>query len=427
MATVRFYTRSEVDKLASVYVQFRDGSDIKLRVITPFRMYPSYWNEKLQRLKPNILFTEELTRDQAKDIEDRLTALKDAIQREHFKLSAPPSTDWLKGVVDKFYYKDAPKNETLRQYLNRFCEEAKAGVRLATVGTTKRRYSYETLRGMRGSVKSFEMFEDAAHRSSNFNDIDIAWYDAFVAFYYERGCSANYVGRHIKTLKTIMHMAREEGLHQNIDIDRKSFKVISEKVDPIYLTEDEVHRMFIKDLSDQPHLERARDIFLAGVYTAQRYSDYNRINKSMIKNGEIHLVQQKTNEKCIIPIKPELEIILKKYDYTLPKSHEQKVNLHIKTVGEKCEINDPIAIEEYKGGLKVKKTEPKYKLIRTHTARRTGITLMYLAGIEPIDIMKISAHRTEREFLKYVRVSKEQTSKRLKTHPYYSGNVLKVV
>jgi hypothetical protein len=50
---------------------------------------------------------------------------------------------------------------------------------------------------------------------------------------------------------------------------------------------------------------------------------------------------------------------------------------------------------------------------------------MYLAGIPVIDIMKISGHKTEREFLKYIKVTKEQTEINLASHPYFIGNTLK--
>jgi len=51
---------------------------------------------------------------------------------------------------------------------------------------------------------------------------------------------------------------------------------------------------------------------------------------------------------------------------------------------------------------------------------------MYLEGIPTIDIMKISGHKTEREFLKYIKVSKEETAVILSDHPYFVGNTLKI-
>jgi hypothetical protein len=60
---------------------------------------------------------------------------------------------------------------------------------------------------------------------------------------------------------------------------------------------------------------------------------------------------------------------------------EQKVNMHIKTVGEKTKITENIEVEKTKGGLKVKISVPKNELIKKHTDRLTGCILMYLAGI----------------------------------------------
>ncbi len=430
MATVKFFLRTKLDKLAPVYMRITDTGGVNLIVKTSFKMVPSYWNEKKQTCKDNILDTKVFTKKKAKEIEDKFTELKDKILFESYDLKGPVTLDWLNETVYKYFNKDVPKNETLRQYIDRFYNEAKAGTRLASVGTTKRRYAYETLRSLKGTKLSFEMFEDETGRKSNFNDITIDWYNDFLAFYYKRGCGANYIGKHIKNLKTIMRQAREEGLHNNTEIERRSFKALSEPSESIYLTAKEVQAMYEKDLSDSPVLAKVRDVFLCGVYTAQRYSDYSRISKDMIKEEDgtkyIELIQQKTGEKCLIPMRPELETILSRYDYTLPKTFEQKINFNIKEVGKLCDIKEGIVTETYKSGMKVKKTTPKYKLIKTHTARRTGCTLMYLAGVQPIDIMKVSGHKTEREFLKYIKVGKKETAMNLARHPYFIGNPLSV-
>lgn len=432
MATVRFYIRSKVDRLAPVYLRYVDGRGTELRLMTPFKLFPKYWYEKGQRLKPNILYSEELTATDAEDIKNKFSQLRDRILRESFDLSAEPTLEWLKDVVDKFYYKETPKDkpETFREYFNRFYNEAKAGTRLATAGTTKRRYSYESLRSIRGTLLSVEMFMDNKKRKSDFNDITIDWYNEFLQFYFKRGCGANYLGRHIKMIKTVMRAAREEGLHQNTEIERKSFKTISEPSENIYLTEEEVSAMYNLDLSENLLHDKVRDVFLAGVYTAQRYSDYSRISRENIKEvdgvGYIELVQQKTGEKCIIPIRPELEAILKKYNYNLPKTFEQKVNFNIKKIGAACKITEPVTVVKYKSGMRVTETVRKCDLIKTHTARRTGCSLMYLAGVQPIDIMKISGHRTEKEFLKYIKVGKQETARNLSRHPYFLGNPLSI-
>ena len=135
---------------------------------------------------------------------------------------------------------------------------------------------------------------------------------------------------------------------------------------------------------------------------------------------------QKTKELVVIPIRPDLNLILSKYNYNLPKTYEQKVNKYIKEVGKQAEIKEIIHTETIKGGLTVKAATPKYELIKTHTARRSGCTNMYLAGISTLDIMKVSGHKTEGEFLKYINVTKEQTAMNLANHPYFMGTHLTV-
>lgn len=108
------------------------------------------------------------------------------------------------------------------------------------------------------------------------------------------------------------------------------FITYREDIEPVYLTEEEIDRLYNLDLSGKgnEHLELARDVFLVGCWTALRYSDYSRINKDHITTtGKgvkvIRIKTQKTGEPLDIPIRPELDDILSKYDYTLPKTHEQ--------------------------------------------------------------------------------------------------------
>lgn len=457
MATIRFYTRStsKVD-MAPVWIRFTDGRQTNIRFKTPFKMVPDYWNEEKQSLKQRILYSDIFNEAEAKDIEDKFVQLKDYILREHFKLTAPASKEWLKSVINKFYYKDEPvKKETLNQYIKRYIDEATSGERLNS-GNPPMKYDYGSLRVLRGFMLSFNHFQGVVeeekkdsegnvipkkrrgkewpkqpYKPLDFNDINQDFYKDFVKYFYSRGCSGNYIGKHIKSLKTLMRKARQEGLHNNLAAEQREFKTISEPSDSIYLSEAEIKKLYDLDLSDNKVQQIVRDVFLCGVYTAQRYSDYSKINKSNIKmvgnKKVIELVQQKTGEKCIIPIRPELETILKRYDYNLPKTFEQKVNENIKKIGLKAKITEIINIEKNQGGLKVKTKVKKYELIKTHSARRSGCTNMYLAGIPTIDIMKISGHKTETEFLKYIKVSKEETAIALSNHPYFIGNPLSLV
>ena len=441
MATVKYLTRTKVSKLAPVYIRFRDKDNTDLWVQTPYKMFPEYWNNKKQEFKKNMLytgvFTEKMAREQQRDFDK----LSDTILDEFNKLTTNVTTEWLTKVINTYYYKKTPGTENFNQYVARYVEEAKTGDRLAKTNNTQKRYGYGSIRNLQGFKLSFEMFCNG--KQYDFNDINIDTYNAFLKFFRDRNCSANYIGKHIKSWKTIMRKAREEGLHKNSDIELKAFKTISEETSKIYLSEVELKAIYDLDLSDEvvlkkvrpemasnKRLRESRDVFLVGCYIAQRYSDYSRVGKDMIKTIDgkqyLEIYQQKTKTKCLIPLRPEAIRILQQYDYTLPKTFEQKINKDIKDIGELAGITEVITVQRDKGGFTVEKKVKKCSEICTHTARRSGCTNMYLAGIPTLKIMKISGHKSEREFLKYIRVSQEETAIDLSSHNYFAGPQLKV-
>src|SRR5690606_25341464 len=126
------------------------------------------------------------------------------------------------------------------------------------------------------------------------------------------------------------------------------FKTLKSEVHNVYLDIPELELLEQIDLSEKPHLEQARDVFLCGCYTALRYSDYKRINKDFIieKEGKyfIDMITQKTNYRVVIPIKPIVFDILTKYNFLLPSTYEQKVNKYIKVVAQMCGIDSLIEI-----------------------------------------------------------------------------------
>ena len=55
------------------------------------------------------------------------------------------------------------------------------------------------------------------------------------------------------------------------------------------------------------------------------------------------------------------------------------------------------------GGTPKKVRKEKCDLVHTHTARRTGATLMYLSGMDIYDIMKITGHTSPAMLRKYIK------------------------
>ena len=196
----------------------------------------------------------------------------------------------------------------------------------------------------------------------------------------------------------------------------------------IYLTNEELQALYDMELEGED--DRVRDVFLVGCYTSQRFSDYSRISAKNVTFhdgvGIITLVQQKTNTEVTIPIlNDNLLRIFEKYNYNLPNIQNQRLNNKIKEILEalaetmpslKHELPTKLTLDHqkkeqqskeiYKRNSQGEALIPRYKLATTHTARRTGITLMYLEKIlDTYEMMSISGHKTESVFNDYIKIS----------------------
>lgn len=95
------------------------------------------------------------------------------------------------------------------------------------------------------------------------------------------------------------------------------------------------------------------------------------------------------------------------------------INENIKKICKKANITDNHIIRRTEGGKVVEYELPKYKLVSSHTARRSFCTNAYNSGMPIQDIMAISGHKTERVFLNCVKVEKIENAKRIAKHAFF--------
>lgn len=419
--------------LTKVLIRFNVDRHTSFYTDTQYLVLSDAWDDKKQTVKSRFTFTDDFTEQQGRELTKNLSELRSHILGE---IAKDPEHAMTKTRLEKIIYSfHHPRSlttgrrvrtrtrESLGDYIARFTREMEEGTRL---NIHKLRYGPSTIKNYKGFVVQFDEYCKAKRKQFDFADIDLKFYDDFVAWFTAKNYSVNTIGRHVKELKIIMRAAREEGLHDNGAIESRKFRVLTADVENIYLTESEIRAIAALDLSKNRHKDVARDIFLVGCYTAQRFSDYSTINEGNIRtleNGQqvIDLKQQKTGNHVVIPVWPELQAILEKYDNRLPRTYEQKVNYLIKEIAREAGITEKVEVSYIENGEKKSRLVEKCDLVKTHTARRSGATNMYLAGIPTIAIMKITGHKTEREFMKYIKITEEQTALELMSHPYFSG------
>lgn len=84
-------------------------------------------------------------------------------------------------------------------------------------------------------------------------------------------------------LKTFLNEASDRGINVKQDYRSRSFKVINEVADAVYLNEGELKHLLDTDLSKQERLERVRDLFIVGCYTGLRFSIYLTYGLTILK------------------------------------------------------------------------------------------------------------------------------------------------
>jgi integrase len=261
----------------------------------------------------------------------------------------------------------------------------------------------------------------------DYEDITLDFFNDFLIKYlYEKNQFAtNYAAKLVDTIRQIMEEAEERGYHSNRTYSSKKFRVSQVEVDNIYLSTTELTKMYEYDLSQNERLERVRDLFIVGCYTGLRFSDFTNIRSEHIVCIEgkyyISLITQKTSQQVTIPMKSCVKDIYEKYGNQMPKAiTNQKMNDYLKELGKLIGLDEKISITSMKGGKRIDEIIPKHDLISTHTARRSFATNAYKEKIDPMKIMKITGHTTERQFLKYIKVNSEENAQLMAEHSFFN-------
>lgn len=440
MTTSYFLTRPKAETDTAIYARIC-YSGYKFKYYTEEKINPKFWSKTTRQAKQTEKFREypefnQRLKEIASDISNTLLNYKNQNGGE------TPNPDTFRKLLDPVIKKKQPKKKEVKNFFGLFQEiidQTRAGVRLHP--KTGKPISKNTLKTYVTTFKHLSEFNTKSKRGIDFNTIDLDFYSDYTEFLMKGkktlpktgkqiplNLSTNTIGKHIQIIKLIMNEATERGLNTNLSFKSKRFVTIREKSDSIYLSENEIKEIENLDLSKDKRLEKVRDLFLVGCHTGLRYSDYSILQPEQIKDGYIETTQIKTGEPVVIPIHHTVKRIIEKYNGKLPQSiSNQKTNDYLKQFGKRAtSLNTNVSISFTKGGVTVIENNQKYELLTSHTARRSFATNEYLAGTPTITIMAITGHKTEKAFLRYIKLTPNEHAKLLKLH-WEKRSLLKVV
>lgn len=311
--------------------------------------------------------------------------------------------------------------EFITEFYESFVQGITTGDILKDSGKSSgQRFGAGTIKVYNTSLRQWKLFEKTTGKRFRWTDFNNDLYYRFIQYCNKENLSANYTGKLVKNVKVILRRAYDRGIHHNPCFREKYFQVTQVEVKKIALSQNEVDAIRTCDLTEAPErYELYRDVFLIGVYTAQRYSDFSAIRPEHVKGDYIDMITRKTKTRIKIPIHHHIRPILEKYGNRIPRTHPQHMNEIMKDIGRMAGIDEPIEYEKVKGGKVVRGTLPKYKMIETHTARRTGATLMYLSMKDPYAVMKITGHQTEKNLLRYIKIDVDQNAEAIRESSFF--------
>jgi integrase-like protein/Arm domain-containing DNA-binding protein len=385
---------------------------------------PVYWeNRKIkgrgyQRAKKSYENAPEFNRrlDQIeKDIKEIYLNYK--TDNDH----SEPDTTTFKALIDLKLQKSKGLKNEFCDYFQQIIEDSKKGIRLNKKKGTK--ISEATIKLYTHTLAHVKAFaKEAGITAITFRTVDANFERDFRGYLINTvALKPNSMGVYLAKVCMVMEEANAAGLHNNLAF--KKFTIDREETDSIALTPEEIGGIEKLDLSDNLRLDLIRDLFVVSCYTGLRHSDYSTLFSGRNIHGDfLQKKQQKTDGRVAIPIHPGIERIITKYGGTLPEAiGNSQTNNDLKTIGKRAaengvpSINAKLKITHIKGGKTIVEYCHVWELISTHTGRRSFATNEFNAGTPIIIIRSVTGHKTEEEFLKYIKMANRELADVLAT------------
>lgn len=442
--TVRFFLRSDKrDTQVTIWCRVRTSSD-DIRIPTEENILANQWDKKAgmpkavnKKLEPERY--EKISKLSARllDLRERLIVHVDQLQTKGSPVTAKSLSSFI--ALDTVTEDEIPT--AIGRYLDWLIQQMKAG----TFKHGSERYDWDTIKvwiTFKTVYNRFEKeYEEQTGKVLLWETFDKTTMDAFVKHLEDYGYLTKTVNKYLVCLKALIKYASiYHHLHENLgclNFVSKRKEITGCATAKTYLNAEEVQALYEMPLEPGSLRDKVRDIFLVGCYTCQRVSDYSTLKRSNFGTTAsgtkvIRIVQEKTDNLTVIPVlNDNLQRILEKYDYYLPNlgsSASVLINRYIKDLLKELSETVPSLKTPFKTVLTIREKNaekaetmsfsrdeegnvirPKYEIISTHSARRSGITNLYKSRLfNTRQLMSISGHQTESSFFLYLSQSADE-------------------
>jgi integrase len=426
MASVNYRLKNSKSDSASIYVRFKQGKLFDTEAKIGLECPSNRWSESKQEVLPTKLLNHNEINKKLLEFKSFLKSeYSDSLLKEEAQII---NNKWLKTKIDIFFNRQTLEAEEKNKifftnYIEQFIEESK----------TKRNrlgnpIKPRTIQHYNTTLNKIKAYEEHTNIKLKITDINLKFHTNFINFLeQQQKLNPNTIGGYIDDIKLFINNADKKDIPINKEVLLSEFYTPTNKTKDIYLTEEEIKKIYIHVFEDD-YLDNARDWFIIGLRTGLRISDFLKLTKKNLADGFIEKQTLKTDFPVIIPIHEEVQAILDKRNGKFPRAiSDQKFNDYIKIVCEKVGINEVVegakmiettiktdGKEEKIFRKKIGKYK-KYELVTSHICRRSFATNLY-GKIDTLTIMKITGHKTESQFLSYIKITPKQYAEKLKAY-----------
>lgn len=212
-------------------------------------------------------------------------------------------------------------------------------------------------------------------------------------------------------IKTFLHYLKSKGIFTD-DLQcvyKPKLKIEKNKGAVVYLTWEELISVYNLELKGTK--EHIRDVFCFSCFTSLRYSDIKKLQRFDIKENHIEVVTQKTYDSLKIELNKYSRAILDKYkninfpnNNALPVYSNQFMNVMLKRICKKANINDSVRCVHYEGAERIERILPKHEIISMHCGRRTFVVNALYLGIPADVIIKWTGHHDYSAMKPYIAI-----------------------
>lgn len=414
MATINYLVKGEKN-VTNILLRFKNGRKFDLTASTDLKVEPKKWSSAKQKVK---LTADDATKD---EVNNNLIELEKFIFNEfNSDNSKGEFIDkyWLRKKIANFFNRPIDETVVDQVFFIPFIETFIKNAPTRIIKGKNKVIAKGTITKYSTTQRKLEEYEERFKTKLKFTDLDLTFYDRFVNFLsQEQKINLGTIGNYIGTLKTIARDAKLKGLPVHPHIEHPNFFVPKITSDSIYLNDDEINTIFKFDFKGVERLENTRDLFIIGLRTGLRISDFLRLKDTNIKNGFIEIETQKTGQTVTIPLHNQVKAILEKRNGFPRTISDQKFNEHVKDLCQVAGFN--LKVQGSKINKETKRKEEgvfeKWELVTSHICRRSFATNLY-GKLDNLTIMGITGHQTETQFLKYIKITNTEKAEKLKDY-----------